>query len=178
MVTGRRLIIVSGQEGVGKSSIVRALLPHTPMGAQVDAEDVGQVNPWKMDDAFVELLWRNVAALVRNFWAAGYPTVVAGSFLGTYEDLVRFRSRVDQEVSIYVVPLCASKDVRDRRRIARSKPTSKAWRDGVDLACPEDDTLGAAEDRDCRYIRIDNGSLSLEETVDRIRRAMPEIYVP
>jgi guanylate kinase len=36
----RRLVIVSGEEGAGKSTIVRALLPHTPSGARIDAEDV------------------------------------------------------------------------------------------------------------------------------------------
>lgn len=32
-----RLVIVTGQEGAGKSTIVRELLPHTPRGAQIDA---------------------------------------------------------------------------------------------------------------------------------------------
>jgi predicted ABC-type ATPase len=38
----RRLVIVSGEEGSGKSTVVRALLPHTPRGARIDAEDVGK----------------------------------------------------------------------------------------------------------------------------------------
>jgi hypothetical protein len=33
----RRLIIISGEEGAGKSTIVRALLPSTPYGARIDA---------------------------------------------------------------------------------------------------------------------------------------------
>jgi hypothetical protein len=34
-----------------------------------------------MDDTFFDLLRRNVAGLVENFWAAGYVDVIAGSFL-------------------------------------------------------------------------------------------------
>jgi predicted ABC-type ATPase len=45
VIWGRRLIIVSGEEGAGKSTIVRALLPSTPQGARIDPEDIGQTNP-------------------------------------------------------------------------------------------------------------------------------------
>ena len=43
MIWGRRLIIVSGEEGAGKSTIVRALLPSTPQGARIDAEEYAAV---------------------------------------------------------------------------------------------------------------------------------------
>ena len=87
----QRLIIISGEEGAGKSAIVRALLPSTPHGARIDAEDIGQTNPCPMDDTFFDLLRRNVAGLVENFWAAGYVNVIAGSFLRRYSDYVSFR---------------------------------------------------------------------------------------
>ena len=38
MAESKNLIIVVGQEGAGKSAIVRALLPETPTSAQIDAE--------------------------------------------------------------------------------------------------------------------------------------------
>jgi ABC-type Mn2+/Zn2+ transport system ATPase subunit len=44
------LIIIVGQEGSGKSTIVRALLEVTSSAARIDAEDVGAVNPWKLED--------------------------------------------------------------------------------------------------------------------------------
>lgn len=100
MVPRKRLILVTGQEGAGKTTIVRALLPHTPLGAQIDAEDVGQVNPWAMDDAFIELLWSNVASLVHNFWTAGFANVIAGSFLENHDDFLRFRPRVAEDASM------------------------------------------------------------------------------
>ena len=77
-VQGHRLVLVTGEEGAGKSTIIRALLPHTQRSAQIDAEDIGQTNPCLMDDQFIDLLRRNVAGLVENFWAAGYRNVIAG----------------------------------------------------------------------------------------------------
>ena len=100
----RRLIIISGEEGAGKSTIVRALLPSTPDGARIDAEDIGQTNPCPMDDAFFGLLRRNVAGLVENFWAAGYVNVIAGSFLRRYSDYVSFR-RLVRPSAVFLVDL-------------------------------------------------------------------------
>ncbi len=65
------LMIIVGQEGSGKSTTVRALLETTPSAARIDAEDVGAVNPWKLDDACIDLLHANVVALTSNFWGAG-----------------------------------------------------------------------------------------------------------
>ena len=62
MIGAQRLIIVSGEEGAGKSTIVRALLPSTPYGARIDAEDIGHTNPCPMDDTFFALLRRSVPA--------------------------------------------------------------------------------------------------------------------
>lgn len=56
----RSLIVVTGQEGAGKTTIMRGLLPYARDAAKVDAEDVGQVNPFVMDEAFLRLLWNNM----------------------------------------------------------------------------------------------------------------------
>jgi hypothetical protein len=175
MSTGHRLVIITGQEGVGKTTIVPALLPYVQPGAVLDAEEVGQVNPWQFDEEFKTLLWDNVAAVVRNFWQAGHTTVVNGSFINDYADFERFRSRLDSDVSVYVVQLCASKLVRDRRRIERPKASSQEWRDELDRSYPEHTTLGEAT-AEYRYVRIDNSTLLVADTVDRIRRALPEVF--
>lgn len=176
MTRNKCLIIIAGQEGAGKTTLVRALLPYVQPGAVIDAEDVGQANPWRWDNAFKNLLWDNVAAIVRNFWRAGYANVIAGSFINDYDDYLQFRSRLDCDVRVYLVHLCASKAARDRRRIARPKPTSMEWRDDLDRHFPEDTTLQTAA-ADYQYIRIDNSSLSVEQTVDRITRVLPEVFL-
>jgi hypothetical protein len=174
MSAERRLVIITGQEGAGKTTIVPALLPSVQPGAAFDAEAVGQVTPWQWDRAFTALLWDNVAALVGNFWQAGYRTVIVGSFVNDYADYVEFRPRLDAAVDISLVQLCASQTVRDQRRVARPKTSSKEWRDDVDRRYPEDTTLGAAA-ADYRHVWVATSALSVARTVAQIRRALPEV---
>lgn len=171
----RRLVIVNGEEGAGKSTIVRALLPHTPDSARIDAEDLGQTNPCPMDDEFFDLLRRNVADLVENFWNAGYTNVIAGSFLRDYPDYLAFRQLLTQPRAVFLVDLVVDKDVRDGRRVTRAKQTTQEWRDMVDLI-PEDLTIRQANDADYRYVCLDTTRLGVVETVRRIKHAIPEIY--
>ncbi len=169
-----RLVVVVGQEGVGKTTVVRALLPHLSDGAVLDGEDVGQVTPWVFDDAFRELHRRNVAAVATNFWAAGYRTVVAGSFLGSLAEYLAFRPLVPADVEVTVVHLVARKDVRDLRRITRAKHTTQEWRDTVDEADPEDTTLRGAG-AGYRYVALDTSDLDVAQTVARIRTDVLEL---
>jgi hypothetical protein len=125
MIWGQRLIIVSGEEGAGKSTIVHALLPSTPRGARIDAEDIGQANPCPMDDTFFDLLRRNVVGLVENFWAAGYANVIAGSFLRRYSDYMSFRQLLPRPSAVFLVDLLVDREMRDRRRITRAKQTTQ-----------------------------------------------------
>ncbi|MBO0868259.1 MAG: zeta toxin family protein [Micromonosporaceae bacterium] len=178
MTQQRRLIIIGGQEGAGKSTIIRALLPHTPDAARIDAEDIGQTNPHSaMDDAFFDLLRRNVAALVENFWRAGYRNVVAGSFLRDYRDYAAFRRLLTQPSAVFLVELLVAKRVRDHRRLTRAKQTTQEWRDRVDQI-PEDLTIRQASNADYRYLGVDTTQLDIAETVRRITEAIPEIYAP
>lgn len=171
---GQRLIIISGEEGAGKSTIVRALLPSTPYGARIDAEDIGQTNPCPMDDTFFDLLRRNVAGLVENFWAAGYVNVIAGSFLRRYSDYISFRQLV-QPSAVFLVDLLVEKGERDHRRLTRPKQTTQEWRDMVDQV-PEDRTIRQAPDADYRYIGVDTTELDVAGTVQWIKGAIPEVY--
>jgi hypothetical protein len=171
----KRLIIINGEEGAGKSTIVRALLPSTPHGARIDAEDIGQTNPCPMDDAFFGLLRRNVAGLVQNFWAAGYVNVIAGSFLRRYSDYLSFRRLLPPYPAIFLVDLLVDKEVRDHRRLTRAKQTTQEWRDMVDQI-PEDHTLRQAADADYRYIGVHTTDLDVAGTVHRIKIAIPEVY--
>jgi len=128
-----------------------------------------------MNKTFIDLLWKNVIDLTRNFWAAGYKTVIAGSFMNTYDDFKNFRACFPDETNIFVIQLCATKNSRDKRRVERSKPTTKEWRDDLDKRYPEDTSLSQADD-EYRYIRIENSDQSVEETVGQIEKALPEIY--
>lgn len=169
------LVIVVGQEGAGKSTTVRALVKAIPGSAQIDAEDVGEVNPWRMDDAYLRMLWKNVSDLTRNFWSAGYRNVVAGSFLSNIDQYVAFRAVLNMPANVYVVQLCATKASRDVRRINREKETSEEWRDMVDRVDSVDTSFGSTNG-DYTFLRIDNDGQDVSETVERIRLWAPELF--
>ncbi|HEY8471657.1 MAG TPA: hypothetical protein VIL37_03365 [Natronosporangium sp.] len=175
MSAGRRLLIVCGLEGAGKSTIVRALLPHTPNGARIDGEDVAGINPCPFDEPFFDLLRRNVAGLVRNFWEAGYRNVIAGSFIRNEDDLRAFQALIPKPAGLHVIELLVAKQVRDVRRATRAKQTTQEWRDQVDLVERDARTIREPSG-DYRYVAIDTTQLDVPATVDRIRAAIPEVY--
>lgn len=168
---GLRLIIVVGQEGVGKSTMVKALASAVEPGAVLDGEDVGQVHPWVYDESFRDLHRRNVAGVLRNFWEAGYSTVVAGSFLASYQEYEAFRPLLPADVQVTVVQLLARKEVRNARRSTRVKTTSQEWRDAVDQLEAEDTSLRRA-DADYRYVAVDTSELTPCETVEHLKAAV------
>lgn len=178
--SGRSLILVTGEEGTGKTTTMRALLEQTPSAAKLDAEDVGQVNPFVFNPAFLQLLQGNVSAVITNFWDAGYRVVIAGSFLDgdTHASFRQFQARLPEDITIYLVHLQASKPVRDRRRIDREKPSDDSLRDQVDASYPREDNSLRDNADDYRYIPIDNSDQQLSQTIRAIKAAIPEIYLP
>jgi hypothetical protein len=121
------------------------------------------------------LLWKNVADLTRNYWQAGFRSMVAASFLSHVAHYNAFRHHLNADANVYVIQLCAGKSVRDTRRIERSKPSTADWREHVDRVDPEDTTF-AATSGDYRYLRIDNGGLTVRETVARVRDWAPGLF--
>lgn len=135
------LIIICGQEGAGKSTLAKAITAHLKNGASFDAENILQVNPFNFDNAFKALAIRNSVDLIHNFYDAGYETVVAGSFISDRQGYDVFRKLLRGNPQIYIVMLGATKQTRDDRRLKREKPTTKEWRDELDLKYPPDRTF-------------------------------------
>ncbi len=115
--------------------------------------------------------------MVNNFFEAGYDTVVAGSFLGDNQGYDYFRPMLKYENKIFVVMLAATKPVRDVRRIERSKPTKKEWRDFMDTQYPPDQTLKAsAKNGDYTFIEIENSDMSVDEVLKIIMELAPDAF--
>ena len=172
----KNMIVVYGQQGVGKTTILNALLPITANAVKVEGEDIGQVNPNKESEPeFLNLLWQNIACLAKNYWEAGYETFLTGSFYDYLKDHDAFRKYVPKDATVFIVHLCASKPIRDTRRIRRDKPSSKNSRNWVDLHYPEDLAEGIAFKND-HYIKIITDNLSITQTINKIKKALPAIY--
>jgi GTPase SAR1 family protein len=170
----RNLIIIFGQEGVGKTTIISKLIEYIPQSAQMDAENLGQVNPWVYDEKFLQLLWKNVVDLTFNFWDFGYNTVITGSFFDDYSQFKEFRSLLPQDIHMTVIHLCANKSVRDHRREERVKPYNKKESDWVDENYPEDREFSEHTD-EVHYIRIDTSNLSMDATISLIMKHLQSL---
>lgn len=174
----KTLIILNGQEGAGKSTLAKALLPHLKNGASFDAETILQVNPFCFDENFQNLAISNAADLILNFYEHGFDTVIAASFLNDRPWYDRFRSLLPGHYNIYIIMLEANKETRDIRRIEREKPTSKEARDWLDNKYPPDTTFKEGEaTEDYKYIAIDNSKLTVAETVGLIKATVPQVFL-
>ncbi|PIR86913.1 MAG: hypothetical protein COU11_03605 [Candidatus Harrisonbacteria bacterium CG10_big_fil_rev_8_21_14_0_10_49_15] len=169
----KKLLIIAGQEGVGKSTLTKALLPELENGAAFDAENILQVNPFVFGPEFKDLAIANSMALVYNFFEHGYERVVAASFINGQDGYERLKPKLKHNPKILVLQLTASQEVRDKRRIEREKPTTKEWRDIVDAVRekPFD-----KEDPGYTYAEIDNSELTVDETVVMIKERMVDFF--
>tara|TARA_Y100000310_G_scaffold338639_1_gene428841 strand:- start:79 stop:591 length:513 start_codon:yes stop_codon:yes gene_type:complete len=163
----KKLILLTGQEGAGKTTIAKHILPHLKKGASFDAENILQVNPFIYNKKFQELAIRNSVDLINNFYNAGYTTVVAGSFFGDIKGYESLKKKLKYKCKTYIVYLSASKTVRDKRRLKRNKPTTKKMMDWIDKNHPKDTTLMNTK-KDYVYIEIDNSNLSLQKTIRKL----------
>ena len=173
----KTLIILCGQEGAGKSTLTKALVPHLKNGAAFDAETILQVNPFEFNENFQSLAISHAADLILNFFEHGFERIVAASFLNDRAWYDRFRALLPGNFDIYLIMLEANKETRDSRRIMREKPTSKEARDWLDNKYPPDTTLKESEvTGDYKYISIENSKLTVDETVRLIRAAVPQAF--
>ena len=171
----KTLIILTGSEGTGKTTLAKKLLPHMSNSASFDAENILQVNPFVFNQKFRNLAIKNSVSLISNFFNAGYSTVLAGSFLNGIKEYDAFRKRFRYRATIYIIMLTARRSVRDKRRIERDKPSTKRDRDWLEKKYPLDTSLKNAE-RDYIYVEIDNSRHSIKKTVEEIKKAIPEVF--
>ena len=177
----KKFLIVCGQEGAGKTTFASTINSHADKCAALDAEEVGQVNPWVFDDAFVRLLFDNVLDVVHNFFEHDYEKVVAGSFINTREDFDNFRKELKYDPEIYILILRASKEVRDKRRLARkNKPTDQEMMDWVDENYSFEKTLQTLIDTPhegvYQLIEVDNSNVTNEQAIEEVKKKIPDFF--
>ncbi len=61
----KRLLIITGQEGVGKTTTTKELVSHIQNSAAIDGEDLGHINPWKYEKV-LDVIGKNILSVINN----------------------------------------------------------------------------------------------------------------
>src|ERR1035437_9011502 len=99
----KKLLIVCGPEGVGKSTLAKKIGPHINNGAAIDTENLAQVFPFIFNDTFNNLIIDNTLDIIHNFYEYGYERIVAVSFVNDLLWFDVFKSKLKYDPKIYIL---------------------------------------------------------------------------
>lgn len=173
----KKLLIIGGDEGAGKSTLAKKIVPHINNGAAFDAENLVQIFPFEFNNTFQNLVIDNSLDLIHNFYEYGYERVVAGSFVNDRNWFDIFRSKLKYDPQIYFLMLVVPKPERDIRRLTREKKSTKEMMDWLDNKYPPDTTLRDSQKTgDYTYVEIDNSNISIEDSIAKLKELIPDFF--
>jgi len=160
----RRLILLGGPPGVGKSTLLELLTARLPKSAALDADDVWRVSDDMASDATRRFAISNVTSVMRGYFEGGCELgILAWVFARAelYQPVLDSLSGVvDHSLLIHVV---ASPETLERRLVARGDPEKLPYaRTRLELI------------RQLPFPRIDTSDLSPTTAADRVAAAILE----
>jgi len=121
MKMDNKLIIIGGCCGAGKETTGRLLSEALEPSAWIDFKSLGRIAPWAYGEKLISLSIENAAALVDNFFRAGYCQVVLSGVSFSQKELDALTALVHADCRVLYVWLDVDKTMRDKRRIARAR---------------------------------------------------------
>ncbi len=149
----KKLILILGPNGVGKSTASAALLKILPNSAYIDSDSLRMMNPARGDEV-IAVQKQNILALMRNYFSASFVEYVVFPYgyhahrKKMLEDMLEEpKAEFNFEV-ITILLTCSEKenvrrmqnDGRNEERISYSIENTRTFFDGLD--CPKIDTTG------------------------------------
>ena len=115
-MTSRKIIIINGPSGVGKSTVSHILSRSVKKGVHIDVDILRHlVAEHRLTRGQIDLAYRNAAALTDNFLEAGYMVIVDGVF-PTGKDLGIFcRALKTRNAAVYGYTLSGDVQVLQQR---------------------------------------------------------------
>lgn len=158
----KKLIFIHGPNGVGKSTLCKALHASLPDSAWLESEWCRMTNPFAFTDEIIRMTERNMTSLLRNYLECSLLEYVIfncgfhGPRKQIFNNVIRNLRDIDYEL-VSVTITCSPeenelrmiKDGRDEERIRRALAVRDLY-----------DGLG--------YPVIDTTNLTVEETVGKV----------
>jgi len=161
----KRLILVCGPNGVGKTTACKSLLEALPRSAYIDSDWCRAMNPFSFDEETIQIIKANIVALMTNYLRSSFieNVIFQYGFHGPrreiFDDIIEALD--NNRISYQFCPVILrcdlqeniermKRDGRDDERIRRAIENTRHIYDAYD------------------YPSIDTTGLSVPQTVDRI----------
>jgi len=76
----KKLLFICGPNGVGKTTVCRHIVEHTPNTAYVDSDACRLINPFVLDDVTIPVIAKNISDMIRNYLQCDYVDTVLFSY--------------------------------------------------------------------------------------------------
>jgi len=72
----KKLIIINGTTGVGKTSVGRLLFKSLSKSTFLDGDDVWQIHPFVVNEETKEMVHKNIAYILRTYLQSSYENII------------------------------------------------------------------------------------------------------
>ncbi len=159
----KTLLFVCGANGVGKTTVCRHLVEHTPRIAYVDSDACRLMNPFILDNITIPVIAKNISDLIGNYLICDYVDVVLFSygFHGRRREVFDRVIKQLEGLNYRFIPvlLCCDEEENIRRMQTDGRDPERIKR-------AIEQSRKAFEDVD--YAQVDVTHLTVEQTSDAI----------
>jgi thymidylate kinase len=160
----KRLILILGPNGVGKSTVSTILLSRMPGSAYIESDTLRMINPGTFNEEAIFVQKRNMLSLMRNYMSASFINDIIFPY-GLHGHRKRLLDEIlselhsDYEFDVYTILLTCTEeenirrmknDGRDEERIRRALANTRAIYDDLDF--PRIDATGLTPDETAEHI--------------------------
>lgn len=158
----KKLIVVNGVPGVGKTATCKSLYKSLDGSVWLDGDWCWMMNPFVVNDENKEMVENNINHLLRNFLKnSSYQYVIFNWVIGNVSILDRILSRLgDLKFQTYKISLVCTPESLRERMISDGRPNEQVEKSIANLELYND----------MKTHIIDTTNLSTHEVVDRIKK--------